>query len=719
VKPLNLSIATASVGGQPIDLIRQPGLGETTTSAIYGERFFGNQQTSVRILLADYGTDGTCASSVLNSSLSSALPGLTSTAPVDLATLAWDTSATTFHANDGSHPPPYNAAPSGITAANIGSSVFPLPVSFASSAASPPIYTSTDGYWVQKWYPTITGCLKIEYQDTGNLWHDVTWTILNLGYTGRNINPQGSAGYAGPPTEPALPGAQVNSQGPTVKAGVTTVGCTDPSANAVIRLARVRDNPSFTSTGGCGTPYSGSTTQHGYDFWPNVLFDSREGVLNVQTIPGAPGSTEPTLAGSMYYVELDAGNLAKCLTGVTCTLTNIQNTNGYAVYFSDRRSEQKDPSPPASVLEGGTSPTGGLLTGGYGYDDFVNPANGYGCPNGTLDVGEDPESDYINGISTNTATTPRTYGNILNPLSPPPGLWTTSDLGSAFTYPTQAYAQLYATVGSAPSGTAVGSLESAVLVNYPFNSCAKALTWPFAAAKQANDVRENPPIFFRRALKVVDGYNLPMATCTAVVTVGKSVNCGGLSIASENPVYVQGDYNNNPTTDATLATPYSADTHAAASIIGDAVTLLSDNWNDVNSFAFPYNSGKRLPVNTTYRMAIMSGKQVVFPVPTYSAPAGPPSDEGTDGGVHNFLRYLEDWSGDNSYYLGSMVSMYYNHQALGIYKYDSNNIIVYYAPTRNYNFDTDFLNPAALPPETPMLRDVNAIGFTQMILPTQ
>jgi hypothetical protein len=66
-----------------------------------------------------------------------------------------------------------------------------------------------------------------------------------------------------------------------------------------------------------------------------------------------------------------------------------------------------------------------------------------------------------------------------------------------------------------------------------------------------------------------------------------------------------------------------------------------------------------------------------------------------------------------------MVSMYYNHQALGIYKYDSTNIIVYYAPTRNYNFDTDFLNPAALPPETPMLRDVNAIGFTQMILPTQ
>jgi hypothetical protein len=264
------------------------------------------------------------------------------------------------------------------------------------------------------------------------------------------------------------------------------------------------------------------------------------------------------------------------------------------------------------------------------------------------------------------------------------------------------------------------------LTYYPYDSanthCAMGLTWPFAAPKVANDVRENPPIFFRRALKIVDGYSLPMATCTDVLGVGTAVNCGGLSIASENPVYVQGDYNNNPTTDPTLATPYSADTHAAASIIGDAVTLLSDNWNDVNSFAFPYNANNRLPVQTTYRMAIMSGKQVVFPVPTYAAPAAPPSDEGTDGGVHNFLHYLEDWATPTqitSYYLGSMVSMYYNHQALGIYKYSSGVLIVYDAPKRVYNFDSDFLTPALLPPETPMLRDVNAIGFTQMILPTQ
>ena len=111
-------------------------------------------------------------------------------------------------------------------------------------------------------------------------------------------------------------------------------------------------------------------------------------------------------------------------------------------------------------------------------------------------------------------------------------------------------------------------------------------TWPYAVAK-ATDLRENPPIFFRRALKLVNGQSLgfvanPLGVCGAVPC--------GLTIASENPVYIQGDYNNNPNMDATFATP-NADLHVAASVVADAVTLLSDNWNDVNSFAFPYGIG--------------------------------------------------------------------------------------------------------------------------------
>jgi hypothetical protein len=92
------------------------------------------------------------------------------------------------------------------------------------------------------------------------------------------------------------------------------------------------------------------------------------------------------------------------------------------------------------------------------------------------------------------------------------------------------------------------------------------------------------------------------------------------------------------------------------------------------------------------------------------------ADYGTDGGAHNFLRYLEYWSGVNVYYTGSIVSLYYNHQATGIYKCCNT---VYGAPSRHYLFDTQFLTPINLPPQTPMLRSLNTISMTQLDLSTQ
>jgi len=149
--------------------------------------------------------------------------------------------------------------------------------------------------------------------------------------------------------------------------------------------------------------------------------------------------------------------------------------------------------------------------------------------------------------------------------------------------------------------------------------------------------------------------------------------------------------------------------HVATSIVADAVTLLSDNWNDVNSFAFPYNPGNRNATTTTYRVAIAAGKGIAFP-----QPGGTAQDFGTDGGAHNFLRYIENWGGATLWYRGSIVSFFYNHQAVGLYKCCTT---VYSPPTRGYNFDTEFLTPSLLPPRTPVFRDINSVGFTQIINP--
>ncbi|MGH9770563.1 MAG: hypothetical protein ACRD4Q_02500, partial [Candidatus Acidiferrales bacterium] len=352
---------------------------------------------------------------------------------------------------------------------------------------------------------------------------------------------------------------------------------------------------------------------------------------------------------------------------------------GYSLYFSDRRGEQPDPNPPASV--GGTS----ALTGGFGWEDNVNFVNGVssskGCPNGSLDQGEDVESDYnSNGTSENTSTNPRTYGNFLSPL--PSALWPIAGTGTQL-------------------GT-VSTLVSSggVLSNNP-NCISQGTKWPLAVATHSQDLRENPPIFFRRALKIVDGSTISLGTCN-------SVPCG-LTIVSENPVYVQGDYNNPG-----LNTNFTG-ASVGSSIIADAVTLLSDNWNDVNSFAFPYLSvtDGRVAASTTYRVAIAGGKGIPFANPSGTIY----QDFGTDGGTHNFLRFLEDWGGSTAYYDGSIVSMYYSHQGVGTYKCCQN---VYNAPsTRAYQFDSNFLTPSLLPPLTPMLRTINTVGFSQEILPTQ
>src|SRR5437879_6973077 len=152
-------------------------------------------------------------------------------------------------------------------------------------------------------------------------------------------------------------------------------------------------------------------------------------------------------------------------------------------------------------------------------------------------------------------------------------------------------------------------------------------------------------------MKVLDGakINVNIVKCNAI-------SCD-LTNASENPVYVQGDLNNDPTTDTTLSTP-STDAHVGASIIADAVTALSNNWNDVNSFISPYNYAGRMATATTYRFAMVGGQGVPFLQPAGSSLADP--DQGTDGGVQNLMCYLEKWDNTvTSYYLVSMIRMIY------------------------------------------------------------
>jgi hypothetical protein len=660
IAPLNVGIATPSIGGQSIDLIRMPIPGEATTnSAKLAERYYS--LASLRILLSDYGTSGTCTDSDIVS-----MPYVTAATPLDLASFAWNSPTFT---NASGRP----AAPGWYTGAGNGN--YSLPVSGAASGTN---YSSNDGYWIAPGYPIITGCIKIEYQTVvPNVWTDVTQEIMKLGLTGRNINPQGASLL--PPARPGLPGGEQRASGPTINAGVPTVGCADPSPNAVIRLARVRDNPLFDPVG-CAITNPPNTTTYGTDFWPNVLYDTREGLARDNSLPNYPvalgGGPQIVLSGAMNYVELDVNNLARWFSGtIGSSGPSAVKITGYTVYFSDRRGDRPDTTaggPPLSVVGSASN-----KTGAFGFEDFVNPGQPNACPliPKTLDQGEDVEGDYTSGVDLTPVL--RTYGAA--PQFP----------NAAVGLPIN---------GLQPQPIPTGPPVSTYAVNVNPN-CATSYPWPGYVFNDARDARENPPLVFRRALKLVNGSTISAGICD-------TVQCG-LTVASENPAYIQGDYN-------AQANGVLNGTYVGAAVIADAVTLLSDNFNDVNSFAFPYTLGSRNAVTTTYRVAIIGGKGVPFPLAGVAGTAA--ADYGTDGGAHNFLRYIENWSGQSLWYTGSIVSLYYNHQAVGTYKCCNT---VYNPPVRQYTFDTQFLTPINLPPQTPMLRSLNTISMTQLDLSTQ
>jgi hypothetical protein len=158
----------------------------------------------------------------------------------------------------------------------------------------------------------------------------------------------------------------------------------------------------------------------------------------------------------------------------------------------------------------------------------------------------------------------------------------------------------------------------------------------------------------------------------------------GLTVATASPLYVFGNY--NQTNAANLGTSNTTTT-LPASLVADAVTILSANWTDANSQAAV---ASRNATPTTVNAAILAGA-----VDTAGGNYG--------GGMENFPRFLETWGLANPFtYNGSMVKMFPSLYATNIWGKAN----VYAPPARNWTFDVNFNNPAKLPPLTPSLESV-------------
>jgi hypothetical protein len=187
------------------------------------------------------------------------------------------------------------------------------------------------------------------------------------------------------------------------------------------------------------------------------------------------------------------------------------------------------------------------------------------------------------------------------------------------------------------------------------------------------------------SIYVEDLRNLPATDLGAVrVWNGTQLPPSGLTVATGRPLYVWGDYNEyNP---AYLGTTNTSAT-LPASLVADAVTVLSDNWSDGNS-ANALSS--RVAASTTVNAALLTGA-VDTTLGHYS------------GGMENFPRFLESWGLAHVFtYNGSMIKMFPSLYATNSWGMAN----VYDPPARNWSYDANFNDPTRLPPKTPSLQQV-------------
>lgn len=175
------------------------------------------------------------------------------------------------------------------------------------------------------------------------------------------------------------------------------------------------------------------------------------------------------------------------------------------------------------------------------------------------------------------------------------------------------------------------------------------------------------------AVRVVNGQRLPSA---------------GLTIATPQPIYVEGSY--NTTTDGIhFDTALGSTTNGytvPAALMGDAVTVLSSAWQDSYNASTALSS--RAPTATTINAATLEGI-------VQSVAVG--STKYYSGGLENFLRLLENWSGTTLTYNGSIVVLFPSQYATNHWGSS-----YYSVPTRNWGYDLTFSKGMQyLPPLTP------------------
>ena len=396
---------------------------------------------------------------------------------------------------------------------------------------------------------------------------------------------------------------------------------------------------------------------------PINFYDVREGWFQSSLDPA-----QVYERGMMGVVELNMKNLARWVDGVydanllsgsNAVSANIKDTDGYVVYFSDRRGDRVKQERNAAGVN-------------------INTANGavdnediYG-PNGVLDVGEDVITngfdvalglDKAGSLQKDTNELPdlgNQWGNLDRPGR-------ARDLMS-WTNPNNYFRRALRLFNGERLVTTQGAGK-------------------LASAKGVTVAAENPVLIW-------GNYNT--AGVGSIPVNGSTLNDGSY-LGPQVPASIACD----------AISPLSRTWFDALSVLYPEAVNGPTIYREADVGAADVTQG------TAVRAAIMAGS-------TRSEISGAPgrnaAGEKIAGGIHNFPRFLEMWTWTSQHawsYTGSLAPLFHSTQKVS--QYEDAGTPIYTPPRRNWSFDDTFRTPNRLPPGTPIFQYVELTGFRQKI----
>lgn len=190
----------------------------------------------------------------------------------------------------------------------------------------------------------------------------------------------------------------------------------------------------------------------------------------------------------------------------------------------------------------------------------------------------------------------------------------------------------------------------------------------------------------------------------------------GITVVSDQAIYVQGDFNqgNNAAPPyGTSGAPPSNLPKQPAAILGDSINILSNAYFNSSGCMNDCQSNKSLA--DASRSATTTWIHAAFLAGVDDTEVG-----NYNGGLENYPRFHENWSGITFYYRGSFVSLgnpqHVNGRWCGTGGTLTSGCNIYNPPVRDWNYDPFFNNAANLPPLTPRFVYVQQVLFTEDFL---